>query len=505
MCVSPLKILNRANHWDENKPLYLYVPCGRCEECRQNNRNDWFVRCFYEWSSNNENGFSFFYTLTYNNDNLPTFQNKPCFSRRHIQLFIKRLRHVLSKSETPLRYMVTCEYGILHGRPHYHVIFFVGKWVNPFIFYKMVENAWQYGFVKAGEHAGVIQNYTAIQYVTKYVTKDFSHTEEFLGFLLPSYINRVNRLISNLNYKYDSRIDIQFKYDPNTYVISFQLLRKNALSYSPDELLEHQRILKYVNRFIKSVTPFHLQSSGLGLGMMENKYVSFEHEYALVMKSDMSVTKFRLPRYLKRKMWYDCIENEVDGKRNRFILNQRGKEHLLSKLPEQVAERKLSLMSAMLSSNVKIVNKEMLDVVNSALDKFKFHSVDALAHYISHIDVDLDILSIYSLVFRDRCNFISDLTLTDEYVKNHYIELADYHLSSVSLYDFGKVYQLYSLETEHLKHSTFNYHPYFRMYEEVLTVLQAYSFALRISCDIAKTNDDIQTRKIRQLFLDLKL
>lgn len=505
MCVNPRKIINRANHWDENKPLYLYVPCGNCEECRQNNRNDWFVRCFYEWSSNNDNGNSFFYTLTYNNDNLPYFQGKPCFSRRHIQLFIKRLRYVLDKTDTPLKYMVTCEYGELHGRPHYHVIFFVGKFVNPFIFYRMVEDNWTYGFVQAGQHCGIIQNYQAIQYVTKYVTKDFSHVNDFLGTLLPSYINRINNLIADLNYKYDCNIDIKFQYNPNTFVISYKLLRQSELCYSPDEVLEHQRLLKYANRFIKSVTPFHLQSSKLGIGMMDNKHVSFEDEYALVMKSDMSVVKYRLPRYLKRKMWYDAVENEVDGKRNRFILNKLGMQHFLRKLPEQINKRKLDLQSALLTSNVKIVNREMLDVVNTALDRFKFYSVDSLVHYISHIDVDLDILSIYSVVFRDRCNFVKELTLTDDYVKNNYIDLAEYHLSSVSVYDFGKVYQLYSLETEHLKHSTFNYHPYFRMYEEVLTVLQAYSFALRISSDIAKTNDDSETSKIRQLFLNLNL
>lgn len=503
MCVSPKKIYNRSNHWDEFKPLYLYVPCGKCEECRQQNRNDWFVRCFYEWSNNTENGHTFFYTLTYNNENLPTFCGRPCFSKRHIQLFIKRLRFVLDKTDTKLRYMVTSEYGELKGRSHYHALFFLNKYTNPYMFLKLVQECWSYGFVKTGDNVGIVNSYNGIQYVTKYVTKDFSHLHDFLDEIAPSYADRANKFIKRLNSLYGTNIDVRFSYRCSDRVLYYTLLRGSEQDYSFDELDEIKRIFLYFRRFITAVTPFHLQSTGLGLGMLHHKHVSFEHEYAMVMKSNCEIVKYRLPRYLRRKMWYDCVENEVDGKRNRYILNRAGKEHYLSLLPEKVAKTKLEYQSTLLNTDSKLVTKDVLDLVNSALDKMKFYNVQSLQHYLHHIDVDLEILAIYSQVFRDRCNFIDDLVLTDDYVKGHYVQIADFHLSSVSIYDFGKVYSLYSHETERLKYSTFNYHPFFTRYEEVLTIMESYSLSLRLLRSEAKIKEQELIKKAKQLILQL--
>lgn len=504
MCTSPRRILNRANHWDEHKPLYLEVPCGKCEECKQSNRNDWFCRCFYEWLSNRENGQSFYYTLTYNNDNLPHSMGVPCFSLRDLQLFLKRLRKCLSKRDTKLRYMITSEYGELYQRPHYHVLFFLDSYFNPYIFYRLIEQCWQKGFVKAGDNVGQITSYRGIKYVTKYVSKDFSHLGVFYDVVAPKLVSRANDFLHDMYRKYynDTVKYFTLKYNKNSRVISLccHVDELDIPSFVADD---YNRALRFLRRVLRNNSPFHIQSSGLGIGMMESKHVSFEKEYSLVMTSDMNITKYKLPRYLKRKMWYDCVENEKDGKRNRFVLNQKGKEHYLSMLSSKIEDTQLEYDNILLNSTKKVVTKEHLDLVNTVLDTMKFENVDSLCHYINNIDIDTHILAIYNYVFRWRCNFIDDLYLTDEYVKNHYMKIADFHLSSVSMYDFGKVYTLNSLEKERLKYSTFNYHPYFRLYEEISQILDAMIVANKIVSSDATVTEDKTTRKVRQLLLKL--
>ena len=122
MCLSPRYITNRSLHWDLFQPLKLQVPCGKCEECKRSNRSDWFVRSYYEWQKSQNS--TFFYTLTYNNDNLPKFAGIACFRKKDLQDFLKRLRFRLDKYNVKLKYLITCEYGELRNRSHYHALFF---------------------------------------------------------------------------------------------------------------------------------------------------------------------------------------------------------------------------------------------------------------------------------------------------------------------------------------------------------------------------------------------
>ena len=81
MCLQPKYITNRCLHYDLYKPLKIQVPCGKCEECKNTIRNEWFTRCYYEWRRHQES--TFFYTLTYNNENLPKWNGIQHFSKQH--------------------------------------------------------------------------------------------------------------------------------------------------------------------------------------------------------------------------------------------------------------------------------------------------------------------------------------------------------------------------------------------------------------------------------------
>lgn len=88
------------------------VPCGQCIGCRLERSRQWAMRLVHEKRMHQ---FSWFVTLTYNEDCVPD-----SLSVRELQLFMKRLRKKFGK----LRFFAAGEYGGESNRPHYHLILF---------------------------------------------------------------------------------------------------------------------------------------------------------------------------------------------------------------------------------------------------------------------------------------------------------------------------------------------------------------------------------------------
>lgn len=112
----------------------------------------WTLRCSLE---NQRHRSSVFTTLTYDDEHLP-----PTLSKRHIQLFIKRLR---KKSDRPFRHFTAGEYGEQNQRPHYHSILFGLEAVEHG---DVIERTWGKGFCKT-----VAVTPAAIAYVAGYAAK----------------------------------------------------------------------------------------------------------------------------------------------------------------------------------------------------------------------------------------------------------------------------------------------------------------------------------------------
>lgn len=91
------------------------MPCGKCLGCLLKRARDWAIRIHCE---NLEHSSSSFVTLTYKPSCLPA---NGSLSKRHHQLFFKRLRKALKH---PIRYFLAGEYGERFQRPHYHAILF---------------------------------------------------------------------------------------------------------------------------------------------------------------------------------------------------------------------------------------------------------------------------------------------------------------------------------------------------------------------------------------------
>lgn len=112
---------------------YIDIPCGHCIGCQLKYSRDWANRCMLESLDHDE---SYFITLTYNDDNLPSsvYYDKDTgeelishsLVKDDFQKFMKRLRRYYERKgyENKLRFFACGEYGPQTGRPHYHVIVF---------------------------------------------------------------------------------------------------------------------------------------------------------------------------------------------------------------------------------------------------------------------------------------------------------------------------------------------------------------------------------------------
>ena len=159
--------LNYGTFWPPD--YYLEVPCGYCHSCQKSYNNQYRIRLLYECRKYPP-GTCLFVTLTFDDDNLKKFSKD---TNKAVRLFLDRLRKDYGKQ---IRHWFVCEFGTLHGRPHYHGILFnvpqdlidgydsVVPGHHP-----LLASRWRYGFV----FVGYVSEETC-SYITKYVTKSIN-------------------------------------------------------------------------------------------------------------------------------------------------------------------------------------------------------------------------------------------------------------------------------------------------------------------------------------------
>ena len=115
-CVSPVKKNQSVN----GSSFKLDHPCGQCMPCRITKRQEWTFRLLMEMR---EHPYSYFVTLTYNDENLPDSEKYigGNLDKPELQKFFKRLR----KQGHAFRYFAIGEYGEKSYRAHYHIILFM--------------------------------------------------------------------------------------------------------------------------------------------------------------------------------------------------------------------------------------------------------------------------------------------------------------------------------------------------------------------------------------------
>lgn len=109
------------------------IPCGQCIGCRLDYAKQWQARILCELQMHDKETCHFI-TLTFDDDYIAEQCNLGCdsngevgpvqfsLSKRHLQLFMKRLRKMFPDQR--IRFYGVGEYGSKSYRPHYHVIVF---------------------------------------------------------------------------------------------------------------------------------------------------------------------------------------------------------------------------------------------------------------------------------------------------------------------------------------------------------------------------------------------
>lgn len=466
-------------------PVKLQVPCGKCEECKKQNRNDWFVRSYFEWTKCRKS--TFFYTLTYNNEHLPKFDGVACFRKKDLQDFLKRLRFRLDKFDIKLKYLITCEYGEQKNRSHYHALFFLDKEINPYWFLRFVTDSWSCGFVKTGDNVGLVTSDLGIQYVTKYITKDCVHVEKILPLLAPRVFSRYYSLYNYVCKRYNKVSQCSFKMNED-YSFSRQLFGR---CYD-DDLEFLQKFLTKIRRQVSRYSPFHLQSSKIGVSCIEK--VNGLLDSIPVLKSNGRVQSYRIPRYIKRLLWYDCVEGENSHKKDTFVLNDAGKRHFIEVIDTQIKTDVNRFESVLL--NASSIDTSIIESLNKLGFGFK-HPRDVV-FWAQHFDLDLDVLSIYKSVFRGRCDFVGYDDLTESYIKDSWHDVFEYHLQASVNMDFGTIYKDSKLVTN-LTSILWNNNPLFQPYEQALIIIDEIDWHLKNRQTLASLEKDKDARKLRDL------
>ena len=157
-CITPFQVRNKIT------AEWMALPCGKCPGCMKRRSSGWSFRLVKEGERAET---ALFVTLTYNTKYVPITENGyMSLNKRHIQLYMKRLRKL---SDKKLKYYVCGEYGSMRSRPHYHMIIFNAD-------KEKVEHAWsQYkaglGYVSYGDiYIGEV-NEATIGYTLKYMQK----------------------------------------------------------------------------------------------------------------------------------------------------------------------------------------------------------------------------------------------------------------------------------------------------------------------------------------------
>lgn len=162
-----ITLVPRAGYAD----MPIKLPCGQCIGCRTARSKEWAVRINHEAKLHESNCFV---TLTYSDECLPEDFS---VSIRAVQLFMKRLRKLLSARGIKVRFFACGEYGEDNYRPHYHIMIFGYDFPDKSIWRrtgsghytyvsKELQQLWPLGFSDIGN-----VTFQSAAYVARYILK----------------------------------------------------------------------------------------------------------------------------------------------------------------------------------------------------------------------------------------------------------------------------------------------------------------------------------------------
>lgn len=325
MCYAPLKIKSTST----TGVRFAYVPCGKCEECRNIQRHGWSFRLQSELEYRQKLGWKTgFLTLTYSPENLPKVPEiylKPgvdhldCFDRLQVREFIKSVRKWLHRhyGVTELVYMICSEYG-KRGRPHYHLLC---SWPSA----KCLDKT------DLGNHA-VLDAEQMHRVLCHFWTYGYKFPQYAHGGFDGSYYHKP--------FEVDNVVSFAAKYC-SKYVckdLAWNKSLNSALDLSWEELSEDDR------KILKNCCAFHIQSRSLGWSLISN--MSDEQKLDLVIRGhvfpgaevDGLLAFEHIPLYIRNKLFFD-VSYIIDSSGKRVV--RRDASHWFDKYYQEIFQRKV--------------------------------------------------------------------------------------------------------------------------------------------------------------------
>lgn len=284
-CLNPICITDCRDYEVETRYHgKIFLPCGKCEACRNSDAICWRVRLKEEFYSSRN---AYFITLTYDDSKLNFARCKhesidygffPIVNKPDIQKFFKRFRKIFSDyykyQEEKFKYFLVSEYGPTTFRPHYHAILFnlpdlsVIPEVQLAKITKKLQEIWGNGFIKLDKC-----NENRIAYCTKYMACET---------IIPPYLPKPFRLISK---------GIGISYLDKEERIKWH--KKDLNCYYPDGVYK-LRLPRYYKDKIFSEDEKVMISQ---LNSLRESEVDREHEHRMMTREDAQTFTTRIEKY----------------------------------------------------------------------------------------------------------------------------------------------------------------------------------------------------------------
>lgn len=200
MCVDPMYIKRQfhCNTYGEYEPLPTkdglcvveddwikgwYVPCGKCHECLQRRKNDWFVRTVKELAGCVKRGKYiknvFMVTLTFDEDHLPT-------ERSEMSAYIRRWKDNIRKKlgYFPKHWLVVERGESEKGthRLHLHGVLVLREFTH----YNVIRNAWKQGYSWIESLKSMKGVSYSIKYCVKGLLERYLQSDQLIGLVFCS-------------------------------------------------------------------------------------------------------------------------------------------------------------------------------------------------------------------------------------------------------------------------------------------------------------------------------